>query len=109
VVHASSLSRRHLAGEEALSLNAGGALTVVRIDKIRPSDLLNQTVQFLQFRSGASGSCLIRVATYFDDSAGESTTSSTSSMNGENSGNNGSDIDKDNILKPTFDTLTKEG
>jgi hypothetical protein len=26
-----------------------------------------------------------------------------------NSGNNGSDIDKGNILKPTFDTLTEEG
>jgi hypothetical protein len=26
-----------------------------------------------------------------------------------NSGNNGSDIDKGNILKPTFDTLMEEG
>jgi hypothetical protein len=30
-------------------------------------------------------------------------------MNGENSGNNGSDLDKGNILKPTFDTLMEEG
>jgi hypothetical protein len=107
VVHASPLFRRHLAGEEALSLNAGGALTVAIIDKIRPSGLPNQTFQFLQFRSGASASCLIHVVTYFDDSAGESTTSSMSSMKGENSGNNGSDLDKGNILKPTFDTLTE--
>jgi hypothetical protein len=27
-----------------------------------------------------------------------------SSMNGGNSDNNGSDLDKDNILRPTFDT-----
>jgi hypothetical protein len=49
------------------------------------------------------------VRTHFDDSAGESTTSSTSSIKGENSGNNGSDLNKGNILKPTFDTLTEEG
>jgi hypothetical protein len=30
-------------------------------------------------------------------------------MKGENSGNNRSDLDKDNILKPTLDTLTEEG
>jgi hypothetical protein len=32
-----------------------------------------------------------------------------SSLKGGNSGNNGSDLDKGNILKPTFDTLTDEG
>jgi hypothetical protein len=30
-------------------------------------------------------------------------------MKGENSGHNGSDLDKGNILKPTFDILTEEG
>jgi hypothetical protein len=30
-------------------------------------------------------------------------------MMGGTSGNNGSDLDKGNILKPTFDTLTEEG
>jgi hypothetical protein len=49
------------------------------------------------------------VATYFDDFAGKSTTSSTSSMKGGNSGKNESDLDNDNILKPIFDTLTEEG
>jgi hypothetical protein len=49
------------------------------------------------------------VTTHFSDSAGESTTSSTSNMKGGNSGNNGSDLDKGNIFKPTFDTLTEEG
>jgi hypothetical protein len=31
-----------------------------------------------------------------------------SRMKGGNSGNNGFDLDKGNILKPTFDTLTEE-
>jgi hypothetical protein len=30
-------------------------------------------------------------------------------MKGGNSGNNGSNLDKGNILKSTFDTLTEEG
>jgi hypothetical protein len=30
-------------------------------------------------------------------------------MKGGNSSNNGSDLDKNNIIKPTFDTLTEEG
>jgi hypothetical protein len=49
------------------------------------------------------------MATHFDDSVGDSITSSTSSMKDGNSGNNGSDLDKGNILKPTFDTLMEEG
>jgi hypothetical protein len=48
------------------------------------------------------------VATHFDDSIEELTTSSTSSTNGENSSNNESNLDKGNILKPTFNTLMKE-
>jgi hypothetical protein len=52
---------------------------------------------------------LFRVRTHFGDSAGDSTISSTSSMMGGNSGHNGSNLDKGNILKPTFDTLTEEG
>jgi hypothetical protein len=49
------------------------------------------------------------VATHFGDCAGELTTSSTSSIKGGNSSNNGFNLDKGNILKPTFDTLTEEG
>jgi hypothetical protein len=30
-------------------------------------------------------------------------------MKGGNSGNNEPDLDKNNIIKPTFDTLTEEG
>jgi hypothetical protein len=32
-----------------------------------------------------------------------------SNMKGENSGNNGSNLNKGNIIKPTFNTLTEEG
>jgi hypothetical protein len=45
----------------------------------------------------------------FGDYAGESSTSSTSSMKGGNFGNNGSDLDKGNIINPTFDMLMEEG
>jgi hypothetical protein len=48
------------------------------------------------------------VQIHFVDSAGESTTSSTLSMKGGNSNNNGSDLDKGNILKVTFDTMMEE-
>jgi hypothetical protein len=49
------------------------------------------------------------VATHFRDSNGESTTSHKSSTKGGNSATNGSDLDKNNIIKPTFDTLMEEG
>jgi hypothetical protein len=49
------------------------------------------------------------VATYFCDSTGESSTSSTSRIKGGNSGNNGSDLNRGNILKTTIDTLMEEG
>jgi hypothetical protein len=49
------------------------------------------------------------MAAHFGDSTRESTTSSTLSMKGGNSGHNGSDLDKGNIRKPTFDTLMEEG
>jgi hypothetical protein len=47
--------------------------------------------------------------THLGDSTKESTTSNASSMKGGNSGHNESDLNKGNILKPTFDTLTEEG
>jgi hypothetical protein len=68
----------------------------------------NYRVQFLLFWTRAYDSCPICVQTHFGDSAGDSTTSCTSSMKGENSGTNGSNINKNNIIKPIFDTLTKE-
>jgi hypothetical protein len=49
------------------------------------------------------------VTTHFASSAGELTTLSTSSMKCGISGNNGSDFDKGNILKSTFDTMMEEG
>jgi hypothetical protein len=109
VVHASSSPRRHLARGEASHQSPTVPLTVVDPDKIGPSGLPNRIIQFLQFRAGASSSCSFHVATQFGDSVGESTTSSTSNMKGGNSSTNGSDLDKNNILKLTFDTLTEEG
>jgi hypothetical protein len=102
-------SRRHLARGGAPHRSPKASLTAIGLDKIGPSDFSNQTVWFLQFRAAASGSCLFHVATYFGDSVRESTTLSTSSMKGGNSDNNGSDLDKGNILKSTFNTLTEEG
>jgi hypothetical protein len=49
------------------------------------------------------------VPTHFGDSAKESTTSSTSSMKGGNFSNNGSDLDKGNFIKTTFNILMEEG
>jgi hypothetical protein len=49
------------------------------------------------------------VQIYFGDSAGELTTSCTSSMKSRKYGTNGSDLDKNNMLKPTFYTLMEEG
>jgi hypothetical protein len=48
------------------------------------------------------------VPIYFGDSTGESTTSHPSSIKKGGSSVNRSKLDKNNIIKPTFDTLTKE-
>jgi hypothetical protein len=48
---------------------------------------------------------LIHVPTHFGDSAGESTTSILKKGGPDT---NGSDINKDNIIKPTLDQLTEE-
>jgi hypothetical protein len=95
--------------EKLLRRVSAAPLTAVGVDKIGPSGLSNRTIWFFLFRAGAFNSCPIRVATHFGDSAGESTTSSASNKKGGDSGRNGSDLDKGNILKPTFDTLTEEG
>jgi hypothetical protein len=83
-------------------------LTAIGIDKIKYFGLPNWMVRFSLFQTEASISCLIHVPTYFDDSAGESTTSNTSSMKIGGFGVNGSDLNKNNIIKPTFNTLTEE-
>jgi hypothetical protein len=48
------------------------------------------------------------VSTYFGNFAGESTTSRMSSMKKESFDVNGSKLNKNNIIKPTFDTLPEE-
>jgi hypothetical protein len=103
------LVRHHLVGRRTLSSELTVPLPVVGADEIRAFGLSNQTVRFALFRARASSSYSFQVRIYFGDSDEESTTSSTSSMKGENSDNNGFDLDKGNILKPTFDTLMEEG
>jgi hypothetical protein len=49
------------------------------------------------------------VEAHFGDFARELTTSRMSSMKGGNSGTNRSNLNKNNIIKPTFDTLMEEG
>jgi hypothetical protein len=109
MVHASPPSRCRLARGGAPCQSPTTPLTALGPDKTGQSGLPNQTIQFLQFRAGASSLCSFCVATNFGDSAGESTTSSTLSMKGGNSGHSGSNLDKGNMLKPTFDTLMEEG
>jgi hypothetical protein len=68
----------------------------------------NRIIWFHLFRAGASGSCSFCVRIYFGDSTRKLITSSTLNMKGGNSGNNGSDLDKGNIIKLTFNTLTEK-
>jgi hypothetical protein len=109
MVHASPPSICHLARGGAPHRRPVMPLIAIGPDKTRQSGLVNRTIQFAQLRAGASGSCSFCVQTHFGDSVGKLTTPSTSRMKGGNSGHNGSDLDKGNILKPTFDILTDEG
>jgi hypothetical protein len=109
MVHTSPPSRCRLARGGAPRRSSAAPLTAVDPNKTGQSGLPNRTIRFLQFQVGAFSLYSFHVATHFSDSAGESTTSSTSSMKGGNSGHNGSDLNKGNILKPNFNTLTEEG
>jgi hypothetical protein len=102
-------SRTRLSQETNALIGANGPLIAAEANETRPFGLSNQTVRFAQFRARASSSYSSRVRTHFGDYAEELTTSSMSSMKGENSSNNESDLDKGNILKSTFDTLTEVG
>jgi hypothetical protein len=64
---------------------------------------------FYSFKQGPSIPICFMWQHIFGDFVGESTTVSTSSIKRGNSDNIGSDLDKGNILKPNFDTLTEEG
>jgi hypothetical protein len=109
MVYGSSSSIHYLVGGEAPCQSPTAPLTIVSPDKTGPFDLSHWTVRFLQFQARSYDSCSIHVATHFGNSAGESTTSRASSMKGGNSGTNGSDLDKNNIIKPTFNALIEEG
>jgi hypothetical protein len=107
VVLAHLSSRRRLAGGEAPSSSVGGASDYRRSRqnwtvRFTKPDHLVSVVSSRGFRS------LFCVATHFGYSVGELTISSTLSMKGGNYSHNGSNLDKGNILKPTFDILTEE-
>jgi hypothetical protein len=80
-------------------------ITVVRIDKIGPSSSPKQSIWFPYFELELSAPCSFHVPTHFGDSAGELTTSSTKKGG---SGVNRFDHNNNNIIKPTFNTLTEE-
>jgi hypothetical protein len=80
-------------------------LTVDGIDKTGPSNSPKRSIWFPCFELELSAPCSFHVPTHFGDSAREST---TSSMKKGGSGVNRSDLNNDNIVKPTFNTLTEE-
>jgi hypothetical protein len=80
-------------------------LIAVRIDETEHSGLSNRSIRFSYFKHELPTPCLIHVRTHFGDLAGEST---TSSIKKGGSSPNGSDLNNDNIFKPTFDTLMEE-
>jgi hypothetical protein len=99
MVHAPSPSRRHLARGGAPHQSLVVPLTTVGPDKTGQSS-------FRSFK------LKLWVPVHFvwqHILATPPRTSTTSSMKGGNSGNNGSDLDMGNILKPTFNTLVEEG
>jgi hypothetical protein len=104
----SSSSRCHLTGGEVPRRSPMVPLTAVVPDKTRGSGYQNRIVWFFLFWIGASDSCPICVPTHFDDSVGKSTTSRLSSLKKGGPDVNGSDLNKNNIINPTFDTLTEE-
>jgi hypothetical protein len=61
-------------------------LTAAGLDKTGLSSSRNQVVRFLLFRAGASGSCSIRVATHFGNSAGNRLLQARQAWRVENSG-----------------------
>jgi hypothetical protein len=98
-----------LVGEEASLSSVGGASDCRR----------NQQNRIVCFAKLESSVCLVLNRSFwllsdscgntFGDSVGESTTSSMSSIKVGNSSTNGSNLNKNNIIKPTFNTLTEEG
>jgi hypothetical protein len=64
VVYVSPSSRHHLAGGKIHHRSPTVPLTVADLDKTEVSGFWNRAVRFLLFWTGASDSCLIRVATH---------------------------------------------
>jgi hypothetical protein len=80
-------------------------LTAAGPDETKHSDLPNWSIQFSYFEHELLAPYSIRVPTHFGNSVGEST---TSTMKKGVLSSNGSDLNKDNIIRPTLDHLSEE-
>jgi hypothetical protein len=74
-------------------------------DEIGHFSLNNRSIQFSCVQQELLASCSIHVPTHFGDSTGELT---TSAMKKGIPDTNGSDLNKDNIIKPTLNHLSEE-
>jgi hypothetical protein len=79
--------------------------TAVGADKTGPLGLPNRIDRYSCFEQEISAPYLDHAQTHFGDSSWEST---TSTMKKGEPDTNGSDLNKDNIIKPTFDKLMEE-
>jgi hypothetical protein len=80
-------------------------LTAAGPNKTEHSSLSNRSIRFSYFEQQLLTPYSIHVPTYFGDSTGEST---SSTMKKGDSSTNGSDLNKDDIIKPTHDRLLQE-
>jgi hypothetical protein len=94
--------RLHLTGGRRLSPKLTVPWTAVGADKTGPSGLPNRIDRYSCFEQEISAPYLDHAQTHFGDSSWEST---TSTMKKGGPDTNGSDLNKDNIIKPTFDKL----
>jgi hypothetical protein len=105
VVLANSSARRRLAGGEAPSSTPTVPLSAARIDKIKGFNFQNWSIQFSCLEQELPAPCSICVPTQFEGSTRESTTSTVKKGNLDT---NGSDLNKNNIIKPTHNHLLEE-
>jgi hypothetical protein len=80
-------------------------LTATSPNETEHSNLSTRSIRFSCFEQQLLTPYSIHVPTYFGDSAGEST---SSTMKKGYSGTNDSDLNKDDIIKPTHDRLLEE-
>jgi hypothetical protein len=97
--------KHHMTGGTMTTSEPRVPLTAAGPDKIGHSGLQNWIIWFSCFKQELLAPCLICVPTHFGGSAGEST---TSTMNKGDLDTNISDLNKNNIIKPTLDHLLEE-